>query len=215
MNIFYARVSSSTQNIERQLEQAHELGIDERYIFADVASGKNFDRPQYQALKVFLRPGDTLYISSLDRLGRNWSETAQEWRYLTEEAGVGIRVLDQPLLNIEPSEGSQDTPDSPESFARRVVREITLQMLLYFAKYERDMMLERQRQGIAAAKLRGAYTGRKRLDVDKNLFARLYAQTAAGERTAVSAQKRLKVCRSTWYNLVREYETKTGRFADE
>lgn len=95
----YVRVSSREQNEARQLAAMCNAGIRTEYIFADKQSGRDFDRPQYKKLLRRLRRGDTLFVQSIDRLGRNYREIIEQWQYLTSEKGVDIVVLDMPLLD--------------------------------------------------------------------------------------------------------------------
>ncbi len=95
----YVRVSSREQNEARQLAAMCNAGLRPEYIFADKQSGRDFDRPQYKKLLRRLRRGDTLFVQSIDRLGRNYREIIEQWQYLTSEKGVNIVVLDMPLLD--------------------------------------------------------------------------------------------------------------------
>jgi DNA invertase Pin-like site-specific DNA recombinase len=95
----YIRVSSKDQNIDRQLNEMLELGINERDIYIDKEGGKNFNRQQYIALKQCLREGDLLYIKLIDRFGRNCNEIKKVWEMITSEIKVNIKVIDMPLLN--------------------------------------------------------------------------------------------------------------------
>ena len=95
----YVRVSSREQNEARQLAAMCNAGLRPEYIFADKQSGRDFDRPQYKKLLHRLRRGDTLFVQSIDRLGRNYREIIEQWQYLTSEKGVDIVVLDMPLLD--------------------------------------------------------------------------------------------------------------------
>lgn len=95
----YVRVSSREQNEARQLAAMRNAGIRTEHIFADKQSGRDFDRPQYKKLLRRLRRGDTLFVQSIDRLGRNYREIIEQWQYLTSEKGVNIVVLDMPLLD--------------------------------------------------------------------------------------------------------------------
>lgn len=95
----YVRVSSREQNEARQLAAMCNAGLRPEYIFADKQSGRDFDRPQYKKLLRRLRCGDTLFVQSIDRLGRNYREIIEQWQYLTSEKGVDIVVLDMPLLD--------------------------------------------------------------------------------------------------------------------
>ena len=106
---FYGRISSQSQSIERQLASARELGIEERDIYIDTASGKNFEREQYQLLKRNLRQNDLLYLSSLDRLGRSYSEVVEQWNSLIYDIGIDIVVLDMPLLDTRNTDGGPFT----------------------------------------------------------------------------------------------------------
>lgn len=95
----YARVSSREQNEARQLAAMQKAGIPAENVFSDKQSGRDFDRPQYKKLLHRLRRGDTLFVQSIDRLGRNYREIIEQWQYLTSEKGVDIVVLDMPLLD--------------------------------------------------------------------------------------------------------------------
>lgn len=100
MNTYgYIRVSSRDQNEDRQRIALRGKGVEERYIYMDKVSGKDFDRPQYKALVKKLKSGDLLYIQSIDRLGRNYEEVQHQWRVLTKEKNVDICVVDMPLLD--------------------------------------------------------------------------------------------------------------------
>lgn len=95
----YARVSSTDQNELRQLLALRARNIPEENIFIDKQSGRDFIRPQYVELVLRLREGDLLYIMSIDRLGRNYEEIQEQWRFLTKEIGIDIVVIDMPLLD--------------------------------------------------------------------------------------------------------------------
>ena len=104
MDAGYVRVSADDQNVDRQVSKMVELGIHERRIFIEKASGKDFERPVYQGMKsIGLREGDVLYIDSIDRLGRNYEEIKNEWADLTRRLKVDIVVLDMPLLDTRNS----------------------------------------------------------------------------------------------------------------
>lgn len=198
----YGRVSSDDQNEARQVEKFHELGIDERYIFIDKKSGKDFDREQYKAMKAMLREGDLVYVPSLDRLGRNYKEMGEEWESLTKEKKVDVVVLDMPILDTRTQNDLTGT----------LIADIVFKLLAYVAERERESIKTRQAEGIAIAKAQGKYQGRKPMNIDKEKFEKLYGEVERKERTATYAMKQLGVKRTTWYVLVNEYETKTGRF---
>lgn len=138
------RVSSKDQNEARQLESMYALGIDERDIHIDKQSGKDFNRPQYQALKMRLRKGDTLYIHSLDRLGRNKDMILNEWKDITQNIKAHIVVIDMPLLD------TRKYNDKIGSF----VADLVLQVLSWVAEEERTKIKIRQAEGIASEKHR-------------------------------------------------------------
>ena len=205
MEFMYIRCSTKDQNEARQVEKAKALGIDDRHIFIEKASGKDFDRPVYQGMKnATLREGDVLYIDSLDRLGRNYDGIVAEWQSLTKEVGVDIVVLDMPLLDTRKNKDLLGT----------LISDIVLQLLSYVAQNEREKIRTRQADGIAVAKAEGKYKGRKPVEVDKYEFARLYAEVERGERTNKYVMDKMELKRNTYYKLVEEYKTKTGRFEE-
>jgi len=158
MNYGYVRVSSADQNEDRQFMVMQNLTID-RY-FSDKCSGKNFNRPAYKRMLKVLKPGDVLFVVSLDRLGRNYKEVRQQWAYLVETLSVDIVVLDMPLL---------DTRKNGE-LLNKVISDIILSIMGYFAQIEREMIHARQAEGIAAAKLRGVEFGRPKVNLPENFF---------------------------------------------
>ena len=147
----YIRVSTREQNEDRQLIALRKLSISEKNIFLDKMSGKDFDRPQYRKLVRKLKKDDLLYIKSIDRLGRNYAEILEQWRFLTKEKGIDIVVLDMPLLDTRRGKDLMGT----------FLSDIVLQVLSFVAENERTTIRQRQAEGIAAAKARGA--GRQKL----------------------------------------------------
>lgn len=148
----YIRVSSEDQNLDRQIIAMHEAGIDDEHIFADKQSGKNFERKNYLIMFYKLKEGDTLYIKSIDRLGRSYEGIIDQWRKLTER-GVGIVVLEMPILNT-----SRD-----RDLTGKLIADIVLQLLSYVAQTEREFIHKRQAEGIAAAKAAGVHFGRTKI----------------------------------------------------
>jgi DNA invertase Pin-like site-specific DNA recombinase len=146
----YVRVSSADQNTDRQIDAMNGIKIPGTQIFSDKQSGKDFERPQYKALLKKLKPGDLIYIKSIDRLGRNYDEIQKQWRTLTKERGVDIAVIDMPLLD------TRNGKDLVGTF----LADIVLQILSFVAHNERENIRKRQREGIAAAKARGVRFGR-------------------------------------------------------
>ena len=147
----YARVSSRDQNLNRQLDALGAYGVGSANIYADHASGKDFDRPRYRELLHVLGDGDVLEVLSIDRLGRNYSEILEEWRRITKELGVAIVVLDMPLLDTRVrASGAPDVTNT-------LIADIVLQLLSYVAQVERENIHRRQAEGIAAARARGPF----------------------------------------------------------
>lgn len=193
----YIRVSDKTQNENRQLDEMLQQDIEERDIFIDKASGKDFNRPKYQALKEMLRAGDVLYIKSIDRFGRNKDDILKEWNEITKEIGADIVVLDMPLLD------TRQYKDVLGSF----VSELVLQILSFFAEEERRKIKERQREGIDAAQRRGATFGRPAATFPPN-FEEVYKRWKDGEIKAIEAMAELDLKRTTFYKLVNSFESK-------
>ena len=150
----YVRVSSRDQNEERQLIALRECGVDEKLIIIDKQSGKDFDRPGYKRLMKRIKPGDTLIIKSIDRLGRNYAEILDQWRILTKEKQAHIAVLDMPLLDTRNGRDLTGT----------LIADIVLQLLSYVAQTEREYIRQRQREGIEAARQNGGHLGIRAMD---------------------------------------------------
>lgn len=208
----YARVSTTDQNLDRQIKLLTDAGVSDKRIYKDKASGKNFERPQYQELVYGtdrkdspLHEGDLITICSIDRLGRNYSEIQKEWRYITQELKCDIRVLDMPLL---------DTRSSKDKLDGRFVADLVLQILSYVAEKERENIKKRQRQGLDAmpekdgkkiSKKTGRPIGRPAAQYPKN-WDKVYREWQDGQITAVTAYTRLGLKKATFYNLVKKYE---------
>lgn len=192
----YGRVSSKDQNEGRQLESLLALGIDERDIYIDKQSGKDFKRPQYELVKKQLREGDVLFIHSLDRFGRNKEQILAEWADITKNIKAHIVVLDMPLLD------TRKYQDSLGSF----VTDLVLQILSWMAEEERTKIRVRQAEGIALAKAQGKHIGRPAMEITQE-FIDIYTIWKAGEITAVESMKRLNMPKPSFYRLVKRYES--------
>lgn len=199
----YIRVSSKDQNEARQLKEMEELGIDERDIFIDKESGKDFNRPQYQTLKARLREGDLLYIKSIDRFGRNSKEIMKEWQEITQDIQADIKVLDMPLL---------DTTQYKDQLGT-FVSELVLQVLSFVAERERDNIRQRQAEGIAVAKAQGKHLGRPQLNLrslskhDRQTLEKNYQNWKDKKITGVQFADMLQLKKNSFYKIVKEYET--------
>lgn len=174
----YIRVSTREQNADRQLLALRDAAIPGQNIFTDKQSGKDFNRPCYRQLVKKLKPGDLLYIKSIDRLGRNYEEIQRQWRVLTKEKGVDIVVLDMPLLDTRRGKDLVGT----------FLSDIVLQVLSFVAENERKNIRERQREGIEAAKLRGVNFGRPLKPLPEN-FEEACERWRAGEITGKEAAR--------------------------
>ena len=207
IKIAIGRVSTTEQNPQRQIDAFKAEGIEDRYIFIDKCTGNkgNLDkREEYQRARAIVRKGDVVYLDALDRLGRNSKEIEKEWRYFTEEVGCDMVVLNMPLLDTRGR--SEDDPTGD------LIAKIVLAVFSWMAQQETEERKRRQRGGIEAAKKRGVYKGRKPVEVDRLEFAKLFSEVEAGERTNKYVMDKLGLTRTTYYKLVNEYKTRTGRF---
>lgn len=190
----YARVSSTYQNELRQLLALRARNIPEENIFIDKQSGRDFIRPQYVELVLRLREGDLLYIMSIDRLGRNYEEIQEQWRFLTKEIGIDIVVIDMPLLDTRQGKDLMGT----------FIADLVLQILSFVAQSERESIRRRQAECIAAAKARGVRFGRPTSPVPTN-FEQLII---AWERKSITLPELLEQCdtlsESTFFRRLRD-----------
>ena len=191
----YARVSTREQNLDRQIAALRQYVTDERDIITDKESGKDFDRTGYQYLRErLIRPGDTLIVKSLDRLGRNKEQVMEELRHFRAD-GVRVKILDLPTTMI-------DLPDG-QDWIVEMVNNILIEVLASIAEQERLTIRHRQAEGIAEAKKQGRLLGRKKteLPTEWELVTGLWK---SGSITAVQAMDRLGLKKSTFYRMVRE-----------
>ncbi|WP_178643666.1 recombinase family protein [Bilophila wadsworthia] len=190
----YIRVSSTDQNESRQRIALEQQGISSGHIFMDKMSGKDFQRPQYQAMLKTLRPGDQLCVTSIDRLGRNYEEILQQWRVLTKEKGVDILVLDMPLLDTRRDKNLLGT----------FIADLVLQVLSFVAQNERENIRRRQAEGIAAARRNGVRFGHKPKPLPPD-FADIYALWKQRRISTTEAAKRSCMARSTFRNRAQSF----------
>ena len=177
--IGYVRVSTLDQNPERQLEP-----VARDRVFTDRASGKDTERPQLEALLSFIREGDTLVVHSMDRLARNLDDLRRLVQGLTRR-GINVEFVKESLTFTG--------DDSP-------MATLLLSVMGAFAEFERALIRERQREGIALAKKRGVYRGRKRL-LSGEQTERLRERVAAGEPKAAVARA-FGISRETLYRYL-------------
>ncbi|MDR1776742.1 MAG: recombinase family protein [Desulfovibrio sp.] len=189
----YVRVSSADQNDDRQMLTMRELNIPPSRVFADRQSGKNFQRPAWQALVKLLRPGDLVYVKSIDRLGRNYEEIQNQWRLLTKEKSVDIAVVDMPLLDTRNGKDLMGT----------FIADLVLQILSFVAQNERENIRQRQAEGIAAARARGVRFGRAVKRPPEN-FAVIVKQWERGKLPLSEILSQTELTKATFYRRLRE-----------
>ncbi|MGU8456274.1 recombinase family protein [Clostridium perfringens] len=196
-NYGYARVSSNSQNIDRQISALKDIGIIDQNIFVDKQSGADFNRPNYRKMIRKLRDGDCLYVKSIDRLGRNYDEIIDQWRYLVKEKNVDIVVLDLPLL---------DTRNRVNEITGRFISDLVLQILSYVAQVERENIKQRQAEGIRIAKAQGKHLGRPKRKPPKQ-FLKVFDLWKAGEISKAEASRRLNANPHTFARWAKEHES--------
>lgn len=194
MDYGYARVSAKDQNLARQFDALHEQGLKPESIYADKASGKDFNRPSYRQLMRKLKPGDVVFIKSIDRLGRNYQEIIEEWHSITHKKGANIVVLDMPLL---------DTRADRDGITSVFITDVVLQVLSYVAQIERENIRQRQAEGIASAKARGVRFGRPKIDRPES-YSRTKDDYEKGTITRKEAATRLKISITTFDSWLKE-----------
>lgn len=193
MKYGYVRVSTKDQNVDRQLVEMYAQGLNDKTIFIDKQSGKDFERDEYQKLKKKLKSGDLLIIKSIDRLGRNYDMIIDEWRTLVNDMNVDIQVLDMPLL---------DTRTEGKNLVGKFISDIVLQILSFVAENERENIKKRQAEGIRIAKEKGKHLGRPKLKLPKN-FKTIADEYKKKEITLSDALSSLKMNRSSFYKNVK------------
>ena len=183
----YTRVSTKGQNLSRQFEDIGKNDIPEENVFADMMSGKNFDRPEYQRMLETIKEGDVVYFHSIDRMGRNYDDIIEQWRYITKEIKADIIVLDMPLL---------DTTAKNNDLTGKLIADIVLQLLSYVAQKERESILTRQREGIEIARSEGKYIKK---NIDEEQFRQFCKDVDNGLLTVKTAAEELGISRKGFY----------------
>lgn len=183
MKVAYIRVSTEEQNTARQDAMMKDQGIEK--VFTEKISGKNMERPQLQAMLDYVREGDVVYVESYSRLARSTSDLLNIVDQLTKK-GAGFVSLHE---NFDTT-----TPQG----------RLMLTIFAGLAAFEREQLLQRQREGIAQAKERGAYKGRQPIAVDEEAFIREVKTWKDGQQTATAAMKKLGLKPNTFYRRVKE-----------
>lgn len=192
----YVRVSSKDQNIDRQMAAMEDVGIPKNKIYVDKSSGKNFERTSYKRLIRRVKPGDKIFVKSIDRLGRNYDEILEEWRFLTKQKDVDIVVIDLPLL---------DTRNQVNGLTGKFIADLVLQILSYVAEIERDNIHQRQAEGIRSAKEKGVKFGRPSLEIPEG-FDKIYKLWCTDDISLRGAAKQLGTSHHTVKKWIDRYE---------
>ncbi|MBQ7761099.1 MAG: recombinase family protein [Clostridia bacterium] len=194
----YVRVSTIDQNEERQMVEMRKIGISKDCIFIDKQSGKDFNRKSYKTMLKKLKKGDLLYILSIDRLGRNYEDIQEQWRFLTREKKIDIAVIDMPLLDTRNGKDLMGT----------FIADVVLQILSFVAQTERENIRTRQSQGIEAAKLKGVVFGRPKIKCPEN-FDEIICTWKSGDITTEIAAKRCGMSIRTFYRKIKNAKKRT------
>ena len=198
-NIYgYVRVSSKDQNEDRQVITMRELNVPEENIFMDKQSGKDFNRPQYKKLIRRIKPNDLIYIKSIDRLGRNYVEILEQWKYITKDKGADLYVIDMPILDTRREKNLLGT----------LISDLVLALLSYVAESEYMIIHQRQAEGIAAAKARGVKMGRPPKPLPEN-FHEVYQKWKTGKISTEEAARHVDMPASTYRYRARIYNNST------
>ena len=192
----YIRVSTKQQKIDRQYEEIKNLDIDDKHIYIDKESGKDFDRTNYQKLIKKLKKDDLLIVKSIDRLGRNYHMILDEWSRITKTIGADIKVLDMPLL---------DTRIEGKNLVGKFISDIVLQVLSFVAENERNNIKERQMEGIRIAKEKGVRFGRPNVVTPPNTNE-IITRYINHQLTNIEAARIIGVSRGTFFKLVSDYK---------
>ncbi len=190
----YIRVSTTDQNIDRQVIALREAGVRDDQMYIDHWSGKDFARPAYREMVAKFQPGDLLVVLSVDRLGRNYREMLSEWHRLVHERGINIQVLDMPALATK----------NKDSLTEELIADIMLQLQSYVAETERHFILARQSEGIAAARTRGVVFGRPCFTVPA-IFFQLKTRWEKKEVSSRAAAEILNISHVTFLRWVKKY----------
>ena len=204
MIYFYARVSTREQRLDRQLAAAKEKipELDESCVFCDKASGKDFDRPEYERLVSSLAAGDVVVVKSIDRFGRNYEEIQEQWRLITKEIKADVVVIDMPLLD------TRIKYDLTGTF----IADIVLQVLSYVAESERLSIQQRREEGMALARERGVKFGRPKKSVEG--FQEIFQKTKKGLVTVNEACRELGISKTQWYRMAKKEQDTADLWPD-
>lgn len=190
----YIRVSSKDQNEDRQLVALQEVNVKLKNMYMDKQSGKDFNREAYKKLIKKLKPGDIVFIKSIDRLGRNYKDIMEQWRIITKEIGADIVIIDMPLL---------DTTNAKDLLGT-FISDVVLQLLSFVAENERENIRKRQAEGIAAAHNRGVKFGAPSKPLPDN-FGELLSGWENNEITIQQFAEKCGFSVTTLYRNIKRY----------
>jgi DNA invertase Pin-like site-specific DNA recombinase len=196
VNFGYIRVSTKEQNLDRQLEALKPYVTDNDYLYSDKASGKDMEREGFKHMLRAMRKGDTLYVKSIDRIGRN-KQQIKEYLELFKKKGIRVKIIDLPTT-------MQDMPENQE-WVMDMINNIIIEVYTSIAQQERETLLQRQSEGIASAKAKGKHLGRPPLELPKEWNA-LYKEWKAGNIMAVEFMDKVGMKKATFYKKIKEYE---------
>lgn len=194
MKYGYIRVSTEEQNLDRQIITMREQGIPEDNVYMDKASGKNMEREGWNRLLPILAAGDELIIDSLDRLGRNYDELVDMWKYLTRKLGCDVKALDIEFFDSKMFKQMGDVG--------KCVEDMLLALLAYVSETERKKIVQRTKEGVAVAKAKGKMKGKQPKKFDNDTLEK--AQLALQSDGKVAASRVLGVTRQTIYRMINE-----------
>ena len=195
MTYAYIRVSTKGQKIDRQYEEIKKLNIDDKFIYIDKESGKDFERKNYKRLIKKLKANDLVIIKSIDRLGRNYDMIIEEWSKITKKIGANIKVIDMPLLDTS----------NENDLIRKFTSDIVLQILSFVAENERINIKERQAEGIKIAKEKGIKFGRPKVNLPQNYIEIFYGYLCK-DLSCEKAIELLEVSRGTFFRLLKGFK---------
>lgn len=198
MKYAYVRVSTASQNIDRQMEEMYRQDIEVKNIFIDYQSGKDFERKNYQKLIKRLKKDDLLVIKSIDRLGRDYNMILDEWKKITKIIEADIMVIDKPLL---------DTRVEGKNLVGKFISDIVLQVLSFVAQNERENIKQRQAEGIRIAKAKGVHMGRPNYVLPNN-YEHVINKYIKREINNKEAQQLLNMSRGTFFKYLKIYKEK-------
>lgn len=196
MKYAYVRVSTASQNIDRQMEEMFRQDIEFKNIFIDYQSGKDFERKNYQKLIKRLKKDDLLVIKSIDRLGRDYNMILDEWKKITKIIEADIMVIDMPLL---------DTRVEGKNLVGKFISDIVLQVLSFVAQNERENIKQRQAEGIRIAKAKGVHMGRPNYVLPNN-YEHVINRYLKHDINNKEAQKLLNMSRGTFFKYLKLYK---------